>query len=239
MKTDTDQLGARLLAAGRRDKPSERAQAGTLAALGVSAAAATLAEAAARRSWWWATAAKVAGASGLVLAIGVGVWLGSRTQPGGTAPALPAAAPLSRTPEPEPLPSAKELSPLPAPQPDFAPGIAAAASSPLPTRPRIAQRPAASAQSEDRLGAEVQALDHVRRALRGGTPSQALKLLDDFDAGFPRPVLAAEARLLRIEALAQSGDREGARRMAEEYVRLWPDSPLADRARVLGGVGKK
>jgi hypothetical protein len=80
------------------------------------------------------------------------------------------------------------------------------------------------------LSDELQALERARAALRGGDGRSALSLLDgDGQAtGFTR--LAAEATLLRIEALYAVGELAESRRLAHEFTTQNPDSHLVDRA---------
>jgi outer membrane protein assembly factor BamD (BamD/ComL family) len=78
-------------------------------------------------------------------------------------------------------------------------------------------------------------LDEVRAAIRGGNAGRALSLLDAFDREFPGPVLGNEARVLRIEALARSGDMATARRLGEQYLRETPNGPLSGRVRAIVG----
>jgi hypothetical protein len=77
-------------------------------------------------------------------------------------------------------------------------------------------------------------LQRIQKALRAGEPRRALELLDA-DAELERGNFAAEARLMRIEALDGMGRQGEAAALAREFVRLYPHSPLADRARRFEG----
>jgi hypothetical protein len=67
--------------------------------------------------------------------------------------------------------------------------------------------------------------------LAHGNAQEALFLLDGYAHGFPRGKLALEAELLRIDALARSGDRPEARRHARVFLARHSSSVLAPRAR--------
>lgn len=81
------------------------------------------------------------------------------------------------------------------------------------------------------LRLEVAALDRVRRTTEEGRPRDALVLLDDYTAKFPKGRLREEALVLRIEALHASGDQSRAESLAEELLRNSPGTPYAARVR--------
>jgi TolA-binding protein len=56
-------------------------------------------------------------------------------------------------------------------------------------------------------------------------------LLDAYVRTYPDGTLGPEAEILRIDALAQGGQRAMARLHAEAFVRRYPSSVLAARAR--------
>jgi hypothetical protein len=82
---------------------------------------------------------------------------------------------------------------------------------------------------------EVIALDRARAAIAGAGPAQALSILDDYGARFPRGVMRPEATVLRIEALVNAGDRAAAERAAEAFLRANPSSPYVPRIRTVLG----
>ena len=86
------------------------------------------------------------------------------------------------------------------------------------------------------LAPELALLDAARRALDGGNPARSIALLDQYASEFPRGRLAPEARVLRIEATAQHGDRAEANRLAREFLRDDPESPHAERVHRLEAV---
>jgi hypothetical protein len=87
------------------------------------------------------------------------------------------------------------------------------------------------------LGSEVALLERARTALANDDPSQALRTLDEYTRDLRGTALRDEATLLRIDALARSGQKSAAQRLARGFVDHHPDSPLADRARRLTGLG--
>ncbi|HEY4014450.1 MAG TPA: hypothetical protein VGM06_14005 [Polyangiaceae bacterium] len=99
------------------------------------------------------------------------------------------------------------VAPLPPPTPDRG--------SPAPASPRGS------------LNRELLALDRVRTLLAAPDASRALQELDVYDALFPESLLAAEARVLRVDALVESGDRAGAASLARRLLAADPASPYA------------
>jgi hypothetical protein len=85
------------------------------------------------------------------------------------------------------------------------------------------------------LRLELEALDGARARLADGEPTRALGLLDNYARSYPQGRLGLEAEVLRIDALAKSGQREMARKRAEAFLRRHPNSVLASRVR--GAVG--
>ena len=81
------------------------------------------------------------------------------------------------------------------------------------------------------LRRELTALDAVRGAVAGGRARRALALLDAYARDFPDGRLALEAEILRIDALARSGQAGPARHRAEAFLQRHPRSVLAARAR--------
>ncbi len=81
------------------------------------------------------------------------------------------------------------------------------------------------------LSDELEALKLASTALNAGDASAALKALDRYDQLLDGGKLRAEATLLRIQALARSGNVQAASALAQQFVDRNPDSPLVDRAR--------
>jgi len=90
--------------------------------------------------------------------------------------------------------------------------------------------PPAPAAPRPTLGQQLEQLKEARAALRAGEHQRALRLLDAYRAQPGSADMAAEADLLRIEALAASGQRDAAAEAARQFVSDYPNSPLIDRA---------
>lgn len=144
--------------------------------------------------------------------------------------------PISVSPEPisatPPAPALSLPSPMTWPAPSAEPSASAHPVTERAPRPELsAPRPPPS------LSDEVAALDQARSVLASGDTARALSLLDAYaHSGGKR--LSAEATLLRIEALSRAGRRSEARAIAQRFVAKNVGSPLADRARQLGGLEK-
>lgn len=84
---------------------------------------------------------------------------------------------------------------------------------------------ASKARPANVLGAELAVLSRARLAQAARTPSSVITELDAYER-LPRPhVLAAEAAMLRMEALMQLGQAARAANLAREYLRAHPSSP--------------
>lgn len=83
----------------------------------------------------------------------------------------------------------------------------------------------------DSVAAELGAIDGVRAALARGDASGALSRLDGYAKAYPRGRLAVEAEVLRIDALARSGQGAAASKRAEAFLRRFPNSVFASRVR--------
>jgi outer membrane protein assembly factor BamD (BamD/ComL family) len=93
--------------------------------------------------------------------------------------------------------------------------------------PHIETKPS----SASALSAELSALDTARSALASGNPSSALSDLDQYAHQFPHGKLGLEAEVLRIDALAKSGQSAAAKKRAQAFMKRHPDSVLASRVR--------
>jgi hypothetical protein len=85
--------------------------------------------------------------------------------------------------------------------------------------------------SRSSFAEQLEILKRARSALRAGDSREALVVLDRHDDALRGGGLEAEARLLRIEALAASGRSAEARDLARGFIVDYPNSPLAARAR--------
>jgi hypothetical protein len=89
--------------------------------------------------------------------------------------------------------------------------------------------PVLAAVERPTIADEVASLQQASSALAGSNPTRALAILDAYSARFADPSLAAEAEVLRIEALAQNGDVTAARRRADRFLAAYPQSPYGAR----------
>jgi hypothetical protein len=83
----------------------------------------------------------------------------------------------------------------------------------------------------DSVAAELAAIDGARAALARGDANGALARLDSYARTYPRGRLSLEAEVLRIDALARSGQTAAASKRAEAFLRRHPNSVLASRVR--------
>ena len=138
------------------------------------------------------------------------------------------APPASHTPPPSIAESSAPIaSSRPGPGPGPGPGP-----SPLPSALRSPlSSSAAPAASTITLSDELDALKVASSALNSGDSAGALAALDRYDRVLKGSKLRAEATMLRIQALARSGDAQAASTLAQRFVAQNPESPLVDRAR--------
>jgi hypothetical protein len=220
-----------LFEAARRERPSTDARRRTLERVARAP----------RRAWGgrWLGLAAAAALVALVLLVRperseltISAELPRRAPPSAEQPP-PARAgpPAPAAPEPRPEPS------LDAPRVEPAsptPSRAAVPPKPTPRSPRTPQ--ATSAPAAPTLEAELALLDRARAELAAGKPLAAQASLDAY-AALGGGELALEARLLRIQALADGGERASASALAQQFIEQHPDSPLAERARAFVDPG--
>ena len=232
------ELERALLDAGRSYTAGGSTRAKTMLALGLTAMAPSVAPAASATgdSLIKAALAKVAVGVLVVGAVGIPVWRYLDHNPSRApvahaataAPALPAAPPA---PESAPAPVASaEIAATESPR------VEATEPAPSPVVRSSTPRAESKATSAPPLTAELAALDTARTALGHSDPAGALAALDSYAREFPRGRLKIEAEVLRIGALAKSGQTEAARKRAEAFLRLHPDSVLASRVRSYAGL---
>ncbi|MEO6603476.1 MAG: hypothetical protein ABIQ16_26570 [Polyangiaceae bacterium] len=214
------QLELSLLDAGRGYTASAATRRNALAVLGVAGVATST------------TAAATA-----LTKVGLAKWVAVVALVGGGAVT---AAHFIAQPSPSPSPAPRALVTAPGIQPALAPVVGngpepvpVVADSPSPPvgAPRLEPRPAAPA-----LAAELSALDAARSSLKAGEPKAALIALDAYARNFPRGKLSIEAEVMRIDALAKSGQTAAARSRAEAFIKRHPDSVLASRVRSSVGL---
>jgi hypothetical protein len=223
------ELERSLLDAGRSYTASASSRAKALAALGVVGI----------------TASSTTAASA-VTKTGLGKWLAATVLVAGAAipgvhylrqlaakPTLTDTSAVSAGPSVASIPPALTA---PAPTPSAADSAASepASAGPDPVVTNAAPS-VARAEAKPALAAELSALDTARSALASGNANAALGDLDAYAHNFPHGKLGLEAEVLRIDALAKSGQTVAARKRAEAFMKRHPDSVLASRVRAYAG----
>jgi TolA-binding protein len=227
---DTDnELEAKLLRAARSYRASRSTRFGTLAALGIAGSTATLAKSSAAAATLWSIKGWVAAgvvASGAV--VGVATLAISDPEPTSS----PAEVQVAVQPPPKTQPA---LPRAPSPASESAPAEPepAKASGPRHAPPRPSG--VKSTPSRSSLADELAALDAARAALQAGDAPSALRHLNDHAREFPRGRLQLEAEVLRIEALARTGNRAASASRARRFLERHPNSVLAPRLRRYAG----
>jgi len=212
------ELERALLSAGLAYGASERTRDATLAAVGLSSRIPPRR----RHSRVFAFAA----AAALVAVVSGGAVAGYRYQHQWRAERLAAPPAATFAPAAPPAPrAAKVLKAVEEPAPPAEPEAAPA---PTPEPPKPAARPAPSRAP---LAGELAVLDAASAAVAAGNSQRALVLLDAYAKDYPRGRLGLEAEVLRIDALAQSGQAGAAAKAAQRFVERHPDSVLAVRVR--------
>ena len=230
------ELERALLDAGRSYTAPASMRTKTLLSLGLTAVATSSAPSAvaASSSLTKAALSKVALAVLLIGGAALPIWhyLGPASRTPVTSPPAPSAALVPQNPpttstQPEAAPSAGAPS-APLEPAELQPSSSAASVGT--TRAEV--RPAATPP----LAAELAALDSARASLSHSDPNAALVALDAYARNFPHGRLSMEAEVLRIGALAKSGQSAAARKRAETFLRHHPDSVLASRVRSYVGL---
>lgn len=230
-----------ILRAGAAEEPPEHRRQKLAALLGVSAGLSASATAAGSKaaalSSVKALGASV-GAKWLVL-VSVGAIAGASAvvyqhRRAGTAPPPANATAVSNVD----VPAEKPVEPKPQPAVADAPSVPAPANrqGASAKAPQTSAAEPSTRSGAKSIGLEIEQLDGVRRALRANAPAEALRLLDGYDRDHAGGVLAQEAVLLRIEALAAAGNTAAARSLAERFLKDNPKTPHRRRISTLVGT---
>jgi len=170
----------------------------------------------------------IAGACALTLA-GLGFRLSERPKAATPMPAAPGEAP------------AAVMAADPPARDDVAPVVSVQdlPAAPEPSARRQAAvpppaKPSASANEGSTFHEELALIEAARSALARGDGRSCVEALDRYDERFRGGVLASEAEITRIEALAKLGRDDEARALVDRFLTLHPTSPYAERARSLG-----
>jgi hypothetical protein len=228
-----DDFERSLLAAGRRDAMPTSSRTRILAGLGLGALVPSTAVAASVNGAAKGTIFGLAAATGVKVAVGgavgaLAIWSSVALIRGGQEapvvelpPVRMADAPVvEQVADPSPI---EEQQAAPAPE-----AVAEEATARTPV----------TRQSADDLGRELESLDQARAALRGGDADRCLHLLREHARKFPRQRMAIEASVLRIEALAKSGNHEAARKAGQAFLAKHPKGPYAQRVTSLIGADR-
>jgi hypothetical protein len=86
---------------------------------------------------------------------------------------------------------------------------------------------------QERLSDQVRAVDAAMGALQAGALDEAVRLVHRFHVDFPQGVLAPDAELVAIEALAEAGETSKLTERAERFLERNPNDPHAARVRRL------
>jgi TolA-binding protein len=90
-----------------------------------------------------------------------------------------------------------------------------------------------SAAPQERLSDQVRAVDTAMDALQAGALDEAVRLVNRFHVDFPHGVLAPDAELVAIEALAEARETSKLIQRAERFIEINPNDPHAARVRRL------
>jgi len=237
---------ARLVAASTREEPSSDQIAKALSTASSAAVAS-------RWSLAWGSGLGRQLTIGLA-AIGLATVIGVATTRGGeaskeagatahviSAPLAPAAAEAVREAplqEMAPTVSVDALADAPladrtAPKPAAARTAASAVSKETPSGGAPAATSLQPSSSRGTFSEELALVSAARAALENGDAAACLRAVDGYDGRFRSGTFAQEMSVMRIEALAASGEQSRARTLAEHFLEANPKSPYAGRVRSL------
>jgi hypothetical protein len=106
------------------------------------------------------------------------------------------------------------------------------------TRLRRATREASDMPVDHSLGNETRVLDRAREALDGHRPSEAMRVLEEYQRSFPEGRLRPESMILRLAVLVQAGRRGAADSLASQLLADEAYQTYAPRIRSLLGEAK-
>jgi hypothetical protein len=229
-----DDFERSLLAAGRRDAMPPSSRSRILVGLGLGALVPSTAVAASVNGAAKGTIFGLSAATGVKLAVGgavgaLAIWSSVALMQGGQGAPVVELPPVRMADAPV---VERVAEPSPVEEQPAAPEQEAVAEE---VTPRI---PVGTKQTADDLGRELESLDQARAALRGGDADRCLQLLREHARKFPRQRMAVEASVLRIEALAKSGNQEAARKAGQAFLAKHPKGPYAQRVTSLIGADR-
>ncbi len=235
VRGDADPLEKTVLGSARADAPSHAAKAALLAALAPAPPRPSDAPQHVAPSLLRRFGARYA--PGVVLVVGAGAAalmsvsgdVDRHTEPNaGVVEVVPTVAAPS-IPEPTVAPTAivEPSAPEPHEHAETAPVKPPARHAPL--APRAVARPSAEPEEDSTLAREIARVGAARSALAAGDPARTLTLLDAYEADFPKGAFTVEVSVLRVEALARSGQVEEARKLGDRFLAQHPDGAFARR----------
>jgi hypothetical protein len=234
-----DDFELRILSAGRLDRPTAASRRRILTGLGVgSALGATLLASTMNAGGWFGNLSRalllrsaMAATAGAAAVIGY-----VQFAPSSPAPHEPAALVAPRVAAAPKAAAPKALAPVDVRE---EPAVETASPRPLPVANNV-QRPARAVEAPPKPGLsdELGSLDRARQALVAGDASRSLRLLDEYQRRFAKPKLGTEASVLRIEALAASGQRARASELGAQFLSRHGKGPYGARVRSLIGESK-
>ncbi|MFZ5892015.1 MAG: hypothetical protein ACOY0T_13245 [Myxococcota bacterium] len=223
----------RLLRAGRGDAVSDNSRRAIVSGLGLggalSAGAAVAAAQKAGKGWLGVSALRWVG-GGAISAAAVWASVAAWNHPEQASVPAPPSVSVAAPPA---MPAPSNAEPVASDEPALDSTPVDSQQRQLPARARSRT---IGEKSNDSLADELAAVEQARRALIRKDAAQSLRLLDDYTRRFSPRRLDAEATVLRIEALAQSGDRAGAQRLGQSFLAKNPQGPYARRVRSLIGA---
>ncbi|AKU99665.1 hypothetical protein AKJ09_06329 [Labilithrix luteola] len=240
---DEDPGFARLVAASRGDGPS-RAEVDELVSL-----TRRMVSASRWRPWrWLGSGAAIVGASVLTVVAATSVWTGRRGT-NVTPVAFPVTNPATEAPlvvggiEPEPAREKAAAAPSPPAVDDPAPPVVASprtrtAVTPVhsakPVVPEVRAQGTSSPASElSTFDEELALLTAARSGLHSHDIPSCLRAIERYESRFGSGLFAEEMQVIRIDALASSGERAQAHVLAQRFLNTSPTSAYAARVRVL------
>jgi len=107
---------------------------------------------------------------------------------------------------------------------------------PLPAKKPAQPQSKSTPRPQASLAQEIALLDQARSALAAHESARVMALVDQYERVLGGTRMRAEAALLRIEALAQNGQRVRAAQLAQRFIEEHAGNPLAERAQALAKI---
>lgn len=233
---DIDPEVAKLFGALRSGGPSKEALTRTLGAV-ESAASAAQPGATSRPVKASSVALWVgAGALALVTTVAGYEWTRDGKDVGGVSPpssSAPAHEEPNTTEPPTSSVRVEDLPPAPAPSSEVEPPakpLAATRSAPS-AAPAAPPSTVERAPSADDFRDELALVERIRTQLSRGDTEACLRSVDQYEARFASGAFVQEVEVMRVEALATSGEGDRARTFGQRFLSEHPKSPYAGRVR--------